>query len=253
MAMIDARDSEFVETVNRSISGLVGVEHHYGGSFVTLPITYPSGASVVLEVNAQRDVCFVSDLGFGFQEAEMMGAARHYTRQARVIAEEAGVGFDGRAIFVAQVPRDRLDGVIVAVGNCSSRAAALAAFKLAEQKERAVDDELYERLVDVFHQDRVERHAELRGASNHLWPISNLVKLPAKVAVFEAVVSHHASVVNAAAKFHDLALLEIPPARVSVIHRREPFKDLLGLLTQSSHVVELRAPKEQFRRYAEAA
>src|SRR5919108_5040754 len=92
---------KLVEDASRQ---LVSTVHRPSGSFISTPLLYPSGASVLVRVQeAGNDRCFVSDVGMGYQEAEMMGASLIYARHARSVAEEAGVGFDDHTFFVLDI------------------------------------------------------------------------------------------------------------------------------------------------------
>ena len=115
-------------------------------------------------------------------------------------------------------------------------------------------EQLYQRLVAIFRKESVARGVKVVGASNHTWRVSNLVTLPSGGrAAFEAVNSHHVSVASTAVKFHDLARLDPPPSRVSVVRDPASFGDLLGVLSQASAVIQLTASKESYQTYARAA
>lgn len=234
---------------------LVSAEHHPGGSFVRLPLLYPSGANVVVRVNGSEDRFFVSDAGFGYQEADMMGASLIFARSGRAIAENAGVKFDNQAFFVIEASRDQIPGAVVAIANCSQEATALAAYKLAERKAADNIDQLYDRLVHVFPKESVIRNTELRGSSMTKWQISALVKITPhdRQAIFEPVTKHHTAVFSASAKFHDFALLERPPVRVAVVRRKDEFGPWLGLLSQAANVIDHDAPNATLLKVAEAA
>ena len=47
--------------ITRAIRALVRAEHYHAGSIVSMPVMYPSGASVVLELFAQGERVIVSD------------------------------------------------------------------------------------------------------------------------------------------------------------------------------------------------
>src|SRR5437763_1256673 len=91
--------ADLIEDVARQ---LVSTEHDAAGAFVTLPLLYPSGSTVVVRINAGDGRYFVSDWGLGNRESEMYGAGLHYARHARTIADKAGVGFDNQAFFVME-------------------------------------------------------------------------------------------------------------------------------------------------------
>lgn len=129
MESASSRDS-FRRLIGEVSQQLVTAEHHVGRSFIKVPLLYPSGANVVVRVEGGEDRFFISDAGFGHQEAEMMGASLIYARQGRSIAENAGVGFDNQAFFLVEASRGQLPGAVVTIANCSHEATALAAFQL---------------------------------------------------------------------------------------------------------------------------
>jgi hypothetical protein len=234
---------------------LVSAEHHTGRSFVRLPLLYPSGANVVVRVEGGENRFFVSDAGFGSQEADMMGASLIYARHGRAIAENAGVKFDNQAFFVIEAERDQLPGAVVAIANCSHEATALAAYKLSERKSADDADALYERLIGIFPKSDVAKNVEIIGSSTTKWPIATLVKVPStgRQAVFEPVTKHHTAVFSASTKFHDIALLEQPPVRVAVVRRKSEFGPWLGLLSQAASVVDIEVSDVILTKAAEAA
>jgi hypothetical protein len=71
--------------------------------------------------------------------------------------------------------------------------------------------------------------------------------------IFEPVVKHHSSVVNAAAKFGDIARLENAPSLVAVVHNKSRFGTYLGVLSQNATVIDDEAPDRTIVRLASAA
>lgn len=247
--------SHFERLVGEVAQQLVTVEHHVGRSFVKVPILYPSGANVVVRVEGAEDRFFVSDAGFGHQEAEMMGASLIYARHGRSIAENAGVRFDNQAFFIIEASRDQLPGAVVTIANCSHEAVALAAYKLAERKSVDETDRLYDRLVTIFPRKDVVKNADLVGSSTTKWSIAALVKTTAipRQVIFEPVTKYHASVVNAATKFHDISRLENAPTRVAVVRKKAEFGSWLGLLSQAANVVDENVPDSTILKVSVAA
>src|SRR5262245_53337013 len=76
---------DVVDAVAREIAA---AEHRAGGSYVRTPLLYPGGANVVVRIEQGDGRFFVSDIGLGHQEAELMGAGSMYAKPARIIAEE---------------------------------------------------------------------------------------------------------------------------------------------------------------------
>lgn len=225
--------------VEAAARDLVSVAHRERASFVSTPLLYPSGANVVVSVRAEGDgeTYFVSDFGAGHTEADMMGASSVYSRHARAIASNAGIGFDEHSLFVIRVRSSQLAGAISSVANCSYEAVSVAAFRLAERKSSEDAEVLYERLVKIFTPKLVTRNVDILGASHTPWKVASIVRRESKVTIFEPVSKHHSSIVTAATKFHDIALLDNPPNCVAVVRSKDELGTYLGVLSQSANVV----------------
>ena len=115
--MTDFVDKKLSSTIATAIKSLIAVEHFIAGSIVTMPNIYPSGASVVLEISMQGGRVFVSDRGGGFQEAEFLGSTRQYSKEAAKIAADAGIEYNGRDMFVTEVPSDAIAGAMAIVAS----------------------------------------------------------------------------------------------------------------------------------------
>jgi hypothetical protein len=252
--MTNVPTAQFSQSVDEAIKRLISVEHFHAGSIVSMPVMYPSGAFVVLELSAQGGKVFVSDRGGGYQEAEYIGATRTYCREAERIASEAGIKFDGRDVFVAEVQIDRVEGAMAVVASCSSQAAALAAIRAADREEKVAKEALFDRLSDVFGHDGFEREVALLGASNHSWRVDARVRRGDSVAIFNSVTRQYVSAAGTAAKFYDLARLEIAPFRVAVVSSRNSMGDWYGVISAASDsVVEISAANDHFTRFRGAA
>jgi hypothetical protein len=242
---------EIVEEVARTI---VAAEHRAGGSFIRTPLLYPSGATVVVRIEDGSDRFFVSDIGLGYQEAEMMGAGSMYGKNAHTIAEVAGVRFDNQAFFVMEASREQLAGAVVTIANCSQEASVRAADALAEKTFEDNKARLYERLVKVFNSKIVSKNVEVIGSSNQMWRVAALVSVPhARPTIFEPVTKHPNSVAHASMKFGDIALREDAPQRVAVVRKQAEFGTLLTVLARSANVIEDDAPNDRIIQLAKAA
>ena len=247
---IDAKFAEIVDSVAREI---VTTEHFGSASLIKVPLLYPSGAGAVVQITPHHHRFFVSDMGLGHQESEMIGASIQYANSAKTIAEHFGVRFDNQAFFVAEASQEQLASAVTIIANCSVEAASQSALKAAERRFEEDSDVLYKRLVMVFPTAEIARDVEFVGASTHLWPVATLVKYDSHVALFEPVNKFHASVVNAAVKFHDIARLENPPQRIAVVKRKDELGNYLNVLSQSANVIEYKVPNSTLVRLAEAA
>ena len=245
--MIDFVEINARESVDEAVRRLVTTSHFGAGSIVSMPVSYPSGSSVTLEITMQRGRCFVSDRGGGFQEAEMFGSTRYFNSEAKRIAESAGIRFDGRDMFVAEVPADNLHGAMVVVANASAEATTAAMLRAADRSEKDASDQLYDRLVSIYKEKEVEKNAHLIGQSNHEWRISVLVMDKVQRWMFEPVTGNYISAVGTAAKFHDFAGVENAPSRAAVIKSRDDMKDFYGLIAgASTKVLTMSDPDNDF-------
>jgi hypothetical protein len=96
---MSVRAEKFDILIDNVAREIVGTEHGVGGSFIRMPLLYPSGSTVVVRVEHTIDRYFVSDWGLGHEESELYAAGHFYRRQAKSIAERAGIGFDNQAFF----------------------------------------------------------------------------------------------------------------------------------------------------------
>lgn len=244
--MIDAATPDLSGTVADAMRKLSRVEHLRGVSLVSMPSLYPSGASVVLEVSSGHNGrFFVSDRGGGHLEAELMGAHRAYGREAERVAEQFGIRFDGRQMFVAEASIGSLPAVLKIVAHCSQFAANATASRMSERVKVDIGAAIYERLVSIFPAKRVAKDAEIKGPSSHEWHVSALVTGGRQAIVFDAIADHPTSAVWTVAKFGDLARLENPPRRIAVASDQRKLGNMIGVIAPASTaVIDLRASKE---------
>ncbi len=232
---------------------LVYATHRPEGSYITLPLLYPSGASIVVRVSGGPHKFMVSDFGAGYTEAEFMGADRLYTRQASSVSQRTGTPFDHHAFFAIDVPRDRIAGAITTVANCSLEAVTLAAFKLAEKARTDASDRLIQRLETVFGQQRVVRDKKIVGASNHEWQFAASVNYQGQENIFEYATRNPTSIASVTMKMGDVALLENAPRRIVVVHSKEELGTYLNVLSRTAHVIDENLEVDQIRKIARAA
>lgn len=243
-----------LRTVVTNAAAKVGRITFVGNSAnVATAALYPSGSHVVVNISQEDGSFLVSDMGQGHLEADLMGGSSTFARTAPQIAERAGVGFDRRAFFIIRVDASRLPGAISTVATCSLEAVQITAFKLSDRRHEDAADRLYSRLVNVFSRAHVVRDAEIVGASNTAWHVSNLVRIEGHTAAFEPVTSHPNSVAAAVTKFFDISQLDNAPARVAVVRKKENLGTRLGVLSSAAKVVEEDVPDDTYKGILQAA
>ncbi len=123
--MTGIRETALSDAVEEAIRRLACAEHLADASLVNLPLLYPSGATVVVQVSEPSGgQCTVTDLGFGFQEAELVGARRQFEDLAEDAARSSSISYAGRMFVIRDVPRTNLPAAMMAVATCSQRVVA---------------------------------------------------------------------------------------------------------------------------------
>ena len=252
--MTELTETNLAISIDDAIRKLVSVQHFHAGSIVSMPVMYPSGASVVLEISAQGGRVRVCDRGGGYQEAEFGGATKSFGKYAVRAASEAGIQFDGRDLFVADVPIDRVVGAMTVVASCSAQAAAFCALRAAERHERFAREAMFDKLAAVFGAEGFTRDVPMIGASNHEWHVDALIRGDKVFAVFNSVSRAYVSAVGTAAKFHDLARLEHAPRRIAVVSSHQDLGDWTGVISSASDaVIEIAESNDRFYKLGMAA
>jgi hypothetical protein len=249
-AKIDIAPERAIDSI---VQQLVTIDHRNGFSFVKTPLLYPGGSTVVVRVGQEGGDYFVTDYGTGYDEAEVMGGASIYSRYAKEIAANAGIGFDSHAFFVVKASRGQLAGAVMTVANCSLRAVSVTSIKLSERRFSDATELLYRRLVKVFPPKIVARDVPIVGQSNTEWNVAAMVRGETNSTIFEPVSSHHTSVFAAVTKFHDIAGADNAPARVAVVRNKAEFKTYLALISESARVIEREASNDTFQSVVRAA
>ena len=235
-----------VEAAARS---LLSVSHESDTSLITLPLFYPSGAAVVVEVVGGRDSFFVNDGGRAYREVEMFGGEHLFGRNSSQIAESFSIDASKRS-FSAFASIEQLAATIADVGDASVQLASRICERIAVRHETAIASGFYRKLVQVFGQDRVVQDATIEGASSHQWKISALVHADGREIAFEAVSNHHSSVYSSATMFHDIALLSRKPVPIAVVRNKTEMGAYLGILSQAANVIEADASNNTIERLA---
>jgi hypothetical protein len=218
-----------------------------------VPVCYPSGSCAVVDIERNGDRIWVSDMGMGLVEAEMMGARESYQHLARGKAGEFGVDYDGNAIFVLWAPIDRLEAAVICVANASAQAAADAVRNASELSQRRQEDKVFERVRSVFGNQSVARTRDIAGKRTS-WEAHNVVVLPnARCAIFEPMSKHPNSVSSKFLMFSDLRAADLPISLNAVVEDIGELDAKAQMIGDIANIVELRSSDETFRRYGAAA
>lgn len=245
--MIDAEIHDFDDIVARAVSRLVDVRHEKHGSFVTTPIMYPSGGAVVICIDRAPPHFVVSDYSFGARECEIMGADnRQFRKHAEPIAQRAGIQIAADGAFQITVAEAQLVGAIKAIANASQEAAISFANRVERRRLADVRVVLVSKLERVFGKSAVAKDIEFKGASMTDWQIDARVAVGDEIALFDTVTPWFPSVASTLAKFGDIRMLDMPPARTSVLSAKEGFGSWVTALSQTGNVVQASAQDAAF-------
>lgn len=238
-------------TIDAVLRQLVSFDHGEKRTVVSTPLLYPSGGTVAVRVTGDNEQGYtVCDMALGYDEAQSMGAAALYSRIVRQTAEEAGVALEGHQLTLNGVSLDQLVGAVMAVANCAMTGTVVAADRQDEREKRDDVAKLVERLEKIF--KKVMPREPVTGSSNYKWTVDALVQDEGRVAVFDAVSAHHASVFPTTTKFHDLSLLEAPPICVSSVKSLHDLGQFYNVLAQNGHVIEVTTRSDTIHRLLNA-
>jgi hypothetical protein len=234
--------------------GLASAEVFGGRAYLRTPMLLPSGASVVVVIEQEGAGRFrITDLGQGHDEAETLGFGRIYRRQAEDMASLQGLTADQGAFSLGDLGREELVGATMALASAVLRAMERAMLRAGDRRPQTAADRLIARLSRLFPGRQVLPEAEVRGASTHAWQVDVAVETERGLALFDFVSPAPVSVAFAAAKFHDIALLDNAPARIAVVRRKDVFGDLLPVVAQAAKVVQEDASDAAFEKLAKVA
>jgi hypothetical protein len=169
---VDMKPYTAAEAAEEVARALVSTRSSEGTAFITTPVTYPSGAHSLVHIDGMNNRWFVSDDGYGAQEADLMGASTTFKRVARMVADRAGIGFDQKFLFVVEATRDELAGAVVAVANASAEAVRRTAMRVEELRYAASRALFDERIETTFRGSTIVRQPEILGASGRSWEFS---------------------------------------------------------------------------------
>jgi hypothetical protein len=235
--------------------GLATSETVGGSAFVSTPLLYPGGTSVVVRMDqVTDDRFFVTDAGIAHKEAGFLGAGpRLFAPIAREAAARFGVRFDEDAFFEADTTRDDLIAAVTAIANASRTAVERVAYRLAERTDALARESMRERLIETFGKERVKPRWEELGDSHEQHEFSAAVVDGANVsALFEVVTPSPQSANAAVTKFVDVGDRKERPELIAVLSDR-PKTPHLKIIGRSAKLIDLHADTQIWRRAALAA
>ncbi len=242
----------FEALVGSAVQRLASVRYESTGAFVTTPVMYPSGGSVVVWISREPPYFRVSDYGFGHRECSIMGAdRRQFMTRATPVAEAAGVTLANDGAFEVTVSEGQLEGAIKAIAACSQEVAMRFAHRIFQRQRADVGNVVFRKLGRLYGEHAVAKEVDFLGASKSHWNIDVMVRRDDEIALFDTVTPWAQSVAFTLAKFGDIRLLDAPPARATVLAAKSSgYGSWLTALAQNSSILQATADDDAFRRAA---
>jgi len=238
-----------IEVAEEVARALIKISAHDGTARLSLPLLYPGGSSVAVEISKLRDSCLVTDAGVARREAALLGGERTFLRIAKGVAERFGVRFDQNMIFEFEVSSDDLVVVVAAIGNAAKTAVEETAMYLAVVHHADYRASLWNRLEVIHGKTKVQRSIQLRGSSDK-WEFDAAVKRGDRLSIFEIVVPNANAVNSAVTKFLDIRDLgKQAPRRVAVLTDKDSTPHL-PVLARTAKWLPIDASDDAFRKAA---
>lgn len=237
MNVVRTQNIEVVAAVNNALSELAYATSWGERVYVTLPLYYPSGSAVSLSVEVTKYGFIVTDSGLAYKELEMVGCEGSFSRNLRIVSEDAPISITKHEIY-GEGNHEELAPLLAEIASASTRLAWKTLSNFKNRKHDEISAYMSQRLEVIFGPHRVEREASLVGPSTRHWRVDAVVHLENHMAVFQAVANSHMSVYPTSAMFHDLALMDTPPAAISVVNDKRSMGNLFNILAQAGNVIE---------------
>lgn len=251
--MVVTMNTSILERITASTARITSVRIVGDQLHVNLPLLYPSGSTVVVSVELNRDRVWVSDIGYGLMEAEFHGAQENYARSAKQFAEAYGVNFDGNSVFALWVPIDRIESALVCVANASQQAANDAVRVANEARSQSRNDEIFDRVSRIFGANTVARSREISGR-HAAWQVHNVVQTDRdRLAVFEYMTDHPTSVSSKFLMFSDIRQANLGYSLNAVVKDLQRLDAKAQMVADVANLLPIDASDSSFQKSALAA
>jgi hypothetical protein len=213
--------SGIAEIASEVARALVRITAREESARLSLPLLYPGGSMVCVEISRLRDGFLVSDAGAARREAGLMGGARSFAQLAPVIAARFGVRFDHNMFFDVNVERDDLVIAVSAIANASKASVEETALRLATVEHADYQAMLWSKLEHVFTPKAVAREVPFKGRYEN-WEFDAAVQVHGRTSLFEIVAPYATSVNSAITKFVDIKNLgNSAPKRFAILTNKD--------------------------------
>jgi hypothetical protein len=228
---------------------LVRIAARQESARLSLPLLYPGGSMVGVELSKFRDGFLVSDAGAARREAGLLGGERSFVQLAPDMAIRYGVRFDHNMFFDINVQRDELAVAVSAIANASKAAVEATAARLTLVEHADYQAMLWEKLERVFTKTRLAKEFTFKGKSE-AWEFDAAIQIGQQLSLFEIVTPYANSVNSAITKFVDVKDLgKEAPNRVATLTDKDKTPHL-AVLASTARWIAADANDEVYRRSA---
>ncbi len=223
-------DTNIAQIADEVARLLVRITAREESARLSLPLLYPGGSMVGVEISRLRNGFLVSDGGAARREAGLLGGERSFVQLAPSIATRFGVRFDHNMFFDVNVERDDLVIAVLAIANASKAGVEETALRLAAVEHADYQAMLWSKLEHVFTPKAVARKVPFRGRHED-WEFDAAVQVHGRTSLFEIVTPYANSVNSAVTKFVDIKNLgNAAPNRIAILTNKDrtPHLSVLG-------------------------
>jgi hypothetical protein len=237
------------EVATEVAHALVRIATRQESARLSLPLLYPGGSMVGVEISKLRDGFLVSDAGTGRREAGLLGGERSFVQLAPDVANRYGVRFDHNMFFDINVERDELVVAVSAIANASKAAVEATAARLTAVEHADYQAMLWEKLERVFTKTRLAKDFTFKGKSEP-WEFDAAIQIGKQLSLFEIVTPYANSVNSAVTKFTDIKDLgKEAPNRIATLTDKDKTPHL-AVLASTSKWIAADADDDVYRRAA---
>jgi hypothetical protein len=248
LALIEIQKS-IAQIADEVARALIRITPGQDAARLSLPLLYPGGSMVGVEISRLREGFLVTDAGGARREAGLMGGEKTFVRLAGDVAERFGVRFDRNMIFEMEVGVEELVVVVASVANAAKTAVENTAMILATTEHADARAVLWEKLDRVYGQKKIQQKAKIRGKSD-TWEFDAAVQANDHVALFEVIGPNANAVNSAVTKFLDVQDIgSEAPTRIAVLTRKNQTPHL-PVLGRTATLLAIDASNEAFLRAA---
>lgn len=249
--MAELVTTSMAQVANDVARALVKVQTRGDSARISLPMLYPGGAMVGVEISRLRDGFLVSDVGGARREAAFLGGEKTFRRIAHEVAERFGIRFDQNMMFDLDVRDNEIVSAVVAVANAARTAVENTAIHLASVAHADFRVHLWDRLEGIYGPQRVARKPIKFKGSSENWEFDAGITVQGTLALFEVVTPNANSVNSAVTKFLDVKDLgeKLAPNRIAILTdiKRTPRLPILG---RTARLLSVNASDDEYRNAA---